>query len=557
MIKLRPYQENIKAAVFTEWNEGYRNVLLVLPTGMGKTKSFVSLVIDTLSSPTGAIPTAIMVHRKELVQQISLVLAEEGIPHNIIASRKDIKGIIAAQRRKFGKQFYNATSVVTVISVDTLISRQDIYKQWALGIRQWITDEAAHVLKENKWGRAIALFVNARGLGVTATPERLDRKGLGSHVDGVFDVMVEGPDTAWGIDNGFLSKYKIAIPNSDYQKYLKSNSDTSDYSKQAMMEASKKSQIVGDVVKEYLKHAAGKQAILFASDVSTAEDMAREFNAKGVRAKALDGTTPEMERLEALIDFEEKRTQVLINVDLFDEGLDVPGIECVIMARPTKSHGKFRQMVGRGLRVAKGKPYMILIDHVGNIMGGANHGLPCNKRRWTLDRISKRAQKLNFMRICGNPACNSPYDKALTECPWCGTLAISQTRSDAGGGRPALERVDGDLMLVDPEFIRQMEKKAQLEDPATMGQRVSMAAGGDAGIRAMKNQQERILSQRNLVSAIANWAGHMKHVYKYTDRQIHKKFFLYHNLTITEALSEPKAQMEQTILRLQNVEEYY
>lgn len=555
MIRLRPYQEDIKAAVFAAWSSNYRNVLLVMPTGMGKTKTFCSLVIDTLSEIDGSLSTAIMVHRKELVQQICLTLAEEGIQHNIIASRKDIKGIIAAERRMFGKQFYNPTAKVTVLSVDTLISRQDVYKDWLPTIRQVITDEAAHVLKENKWGKAHSLFINARGLGVTATPERLDRKGLGSHADGIYDIMVEGPNTAWGIDQGFLSKYKIAIPNSDYEKYLAAGSDGSDYSKKAMMEASQKSQIIGDVVENYIKHANGKQAILFASDVRTSEEMEKKFLARGISAKSLDGTTPDSERLESLIRFRERDIKVLINVDLFDEGLDVPGIECVIMARPTKSHGKFRQMVGRGLRVAKDKPYMILIDHVGNIK---HHGLPCNNRKWTLDRISKRAQKLNFLRICANPLCNSPYDKALTECPWCGTEALVASRSgDGGSSRPALEVVDGDLQLVDPEFLRQLERQSRLEDPAKVAQRVSMAVNPAAGLRAMKDQQARIGTQKKLVEAVAAWAGHMKNVCKYTDRQIHKKFYLYHNETITEALGRPKADMENTINALMDVGSYY
>ena len=553
MINLRPYQNEVKSGIFSAW-EFYQNVLAVMPTGGGKTKTFCSLVIDTLNSLSGALPTAIMVHRKELVQQISLTLAEEGIVHNIIASRKDIKGIISAQRRMFHKQFYNPNAAVTVISVDTLISREEIYSSWVKSIRQVIIDEAAHVLKDNKWGRARAMFVNARCLGVTATPERLDRKGLGSHVDGIFDIMVEGPPTRWMIDQGFLSKYKIAIPSSDYQKYLDKGSDGADYSKKTMMEASQKSQIVGDVVENYLKFAKGKQAILFASDVATAERMEKEFKAKGVTAKSLDGTTPDAERLDALISFREKKTQVLINVDLFDEGLDVPGIECVIMARPTKSLGKYLQMIGRGLRMADGKPYMILIDHVGNVQ---HHGLPCNLRRWTLDRTTKRAQKLNFIRICSNFNCNAPYDRALNTCPWCNTEAIKAGSGGGGTGKALLEQVDGDLQLVDPEVIRQLESRVKLEDPGAIAQRVSFAVNAAAGLKAMRAQQERIECQKSLVEAVARWAGHMKHKCGYTDRQIHKKFYLHHNQTITEALSEPRAEMEYTISRLENISEYY
>jgi superfamily II DNA or RNA helicase len=554
MIKLRPYQVDIKDAVYSAWRSNYKNVLLVMPTGMGKTKTFSSIVIDGLSDPRGPIPTVILVHRKELVQQICLTLAEESIPHNVIASRKDIKGIIAAERRMFGRQFYNAHSAVSVISVDTLNARQDIYKSWAKTIRRLITDEAAHVLKANKWGKAIMYFDNVvEGLGVTATPERLDRKGLGSHVDGVYDIMVEGPTTRYGIENGFLSKYKIACPPSDFSDHLEKGNETSDYSKAAMITASKKSRIVGDVVESYIKFANGKQSILFATDVSTAEEMEKKFNARGISAKSLDGTTPDNERLEALIAFREKRIKILINVDLFDEGLDVPGIEVVHMARPTKSLGKYLQMVGRGLRVSPDKAHMILIDHVGNVK---YHGLPCNIRKWTLDRTSKRAQKLNFMRICSSPSCNAPYDRALTECPWCNFKAITQG-GGGGGVKQQLEKVDGDLELIDPEMIRMLEKSAVLEDPAKVAQRVSKAVNAAAGLKAMKDQQARIEMQKRLVGAIASWAGHMKHVYKYTDRQIHKKFYLYHNQTITEALGEPKAQMEMTLSMLENVEDYY
>lgn len=543
MIILRDYQENAKTNIYNAWESSYKNVLLRVPTGGGKSIILSSIVQDTYNT----LPTAIMVHRKELVQQLCLTLARLGIDHNIIATRKDIKNIIASERRMFGKQFYNPNSKVSVISVDTLNARYDNYKEWCKGIKQWITDEAAHLLKENKWGKACSYFPNARGLGVTATPERLDKKGLGSHADGVFDTMVEGPETSWLINNGYLSKYKIAIPESDYNNYLQESKGNSDYSKQAMIQASTQSQITGDVVKNYLKLAKDKQAILFATDIKTMTEMERKFNEAGVKAKALSSNTSDSDRLESLIAFENKEIQVLLNVDLFDEGLDVPGIECVIMARPTKSLGKFLQMVGRGLRLADNKEFMILIDHVGNVL---EHGLPCDVRNWTLDRIKKRGQKTNFLRICGNYNCNAPYDRAFTECPWCGEEAIKKSNGESGGGRTLPKMVDGDLFLIDPETIRAMENKVQLEDPGRVGQRVSGAVNAAAGMRAMKAQQERIGTQKELAKDIAVWAGEMKHR-GYGDRAIHKKFYLIHNKTITEALGEPKKDMEITKGRLQ------
>lgn len=542
---LRPYQIDLKQRIYDAWNAGHRNVLMILPTGMGKTRLFCSITIDLAVLASEKLPTAIMVHRKELVQQISLTLAEEGIIHNIIAPREVILGIVGAHRRVLKKQFYDYNSSITVVSVDTLNSRIEKHEKWAKNIRLWITDEAAHLLQNNKWGRAVSYFPGAIGLGVTATPRRLDKKGLGRHADGVFDTMVEGPTSRWGIEHGFLCRYRIAIPPSDYQAFLKRGSAGADYSKETMIYASKQSQIIGDVVATYRRFAEGKQAILFAPAIEIGREMEGKFKAAGITAKLLTGDSDDKERLDAMLDFRDKKIKVLLNVDLFDEGLDVPGIECVIHARPTLSISKYLQMCGRGLRPAPGKEHLILIDHVGNV---TEHGLPDSRRIWTLDRIIKKRDKTNFIRICSNIKCNAPYDRTLTECPWCGTPAVTQ--GGGGGGRVPPKQVDGDLHLVDPETLRELEVNAVLDDPAVVGARAGAVAGPGAAQRAMKNQIERIETQKELVRAVARWAGIQK-VHGYSDRQIHKKFYIEMDKTISEALAEPRAEMLETIERLQ------
>ena len=511
------------------------------------TVTFCSIVIDVAVKSINKEPTAICVHRKELVQQISLTLAGAGVMHNIIAPRPTITGIIAAHRKVLNKQYYDYMSPITVVSVDTLNARINKHEKWVKSIRRWVIDEAAHVLKDNKWGEALANFTNARGLGVTATPQRLDKRGLGSHADGVFDVMVEGPQSRWGIQNGHLSKYKIAIPLSDYQDHLRKAGNGSDFSKEAMTAATSESHIVGDVVQNYIKFAKDKQTILFATDIGNATKMEQKFKDAGITAKLLTGLSSDKERLDGMIDFREKRTKVLLNVDLFDEGLDVPGIECVIMARPTMSLSKFLQMVGRGLRPMKGKEHLILIDHVGNV---TRHGLPDSDRKWTLDRIVKRRDTVNFIRICSNVECNSPFDRLLHACPWCGTIVFKSSPGD-GGGRIGPRMVDGDLHLIDPETIRELEAATLLESPESVASRVSRAAGGPAGIKAMKNQIERIDTQKKLSEAVAIYAGRLR-TRGFTDRQIHKKFFIEHNMTITQALAEPKADMLKTLERIGN-----
>lgn len=556
-IILRPYQEQLKADIYSEWNSGHKNVLAVMATGLGKTKTFCSIAVDMAISMSGPrFPTAIMVHRKELVQQISLTLAEEGITHNIIAPRPVILGIVASHRQVLKKNFYDYNAPITVISVDTLNKRIKHHEKWAKSIMFWITDEAAHVLRENKWGRAIAYFPNAVGLGVTATPRRLDKRGLGRHADGVFDVKVEGPSTRWGIDNGYLCKYKIVVPPSDYENYLEKAHDGSDYSRKALAVASAKSHIVGDVVENYIKWVNGKQAIVFTSDIDAGTKMEKKFAERGVVAKLLTSETDDKERLLSLIDYKEKKIQVLINIDLFDEGLDVPGIEAVIMARKTMSTAKFLQMCGRGLR-PDGDKVLYIIDHVGNIGIGKNtlHGLPDAYRKWTLDRIVKRQDRTNLLRFCANPRCNAPYDRILTECPHCQT--VPDISGGGGGGiRPTPEHVDGDLYLLDPDMIRQLEAGTQLEDPAEVARRVGAVAGGPAGIRAMKNQIERRDVQKELAEAIAKWAGKQRRQ-GYSDRHIHKIFWLQFDKTITIALSEPTAEMRDTLDELgQNHREY-
>jgi len=213
------------------------------------------------------------------------------------------------------------------------------------------------------------------------------------------------------------------------------------------------------------------------------------------------------------------------------------------MARPTKSLGKFLQMCGRSLRVAFGKDFAVLIDHVGNIK---YHGLPDKIRRWTLDNIVKKRERVNLIRICGNTNCNSPFDRALHQCPFCGHEDHKTAR--AGGERSpkeALEMVDGDLELLDPETIRELEREIDLEDPDSIAERVTAAAGPVAGKGARKRQIERIEMQKVLSQTIAEWAGIQKSLHGYSDRSIKKKFYNVFDETITVALSLTRADMEQ------------
>lgn len=547
-IKLRDYQEDLIDQIYKIWKYSPDdNVMLQLSTGGGKSMIIGQLIEDLNQQGQKII---LQVHRKELVSQLSLALCKFNLNHNIIAPTNVVRQIIGLQRLEFNKQFYHSGSPIIVGSVDTINARADRLVNVLNGIRYVITDEAAHVLKENKWGRALKLLPNTVNIGFTATPHRLDKKGLGSKNDGIYDKIVTGPTTRWLIDNGFLSKYKVVAPPSDFEQHLGHvKSNTSDYSAEVIKDAAEKSQIVGDVVENYIKFANGTQAIVFAPTLVIGQEMADKFNKAGIPSKFLSSLDNDSERFHGVNDFKNNKIKVLLNVDLFDEGFDIGVsegkriIETVILARPTMSLGKYLQQVGRGLRPSPNKEYAIIIDHTGNVK---RHGLPCKERKWSLARPAKREKSKSMVRTCVE--CLSDYDRTETHCPYCGKIFEINKTSE---GRVPPEQVDGILELMDVDTLRELEAKTILETPEQVAQRVTAAAGIIAGKSAAKKQKERIETQKELVDVIATWAGKLK-AEGYSDSKIHATFYLEYNQTINQALSEPNLQMRNMIEELKD-----
>lgn len=341
-IKLRPYQDEVVTKLYNLWDKDENlNVMLQLPTGSGKSIIIAKLIQELRDKNHKVI---LQVHRKELVSQLSLTLCKFGLVHNIIAPTNVARQIIGLQRLEFNKQFYHSNSPIIVGSVDTINARADRLVPVLSGIRYVITDEAAHVLKDNKWGRALKLLPNTINIGFTATPHRLDKKGLGSETDGIYDRIVTGPTTRWLIDNKFLSKYKVVAPPSDFAERIEHvKTNTSDYSSEAIKNAAEGSQIIGDVVENYIKFANGTQAIVFAPTLVIGQEMADKFNFAGVPAKFLSSLSTDAERFNSTQDFANNKIQVLLNVDLFDEGYDC--LKCdteVLTPNGWKNHYEMR-----------------------------------------------------------------------------------------------------------------------------------------------------------------------------------------------------------------------
>lgn len=511
---LRPFQKQLESDCYRAWDSGAHNVMPVAATGSGKTVLLSKLLYD---EPGASIAIA---HRQELVSQISIALARNGVRHRVVGAKKGsslIRIITALQVAELGYSFLDPTARCGVGGVDTIIKMQN--DPWFLQVRKGVIDEGHHVLAANKWGRSTTLFPAARWLFPTATPLRADGKGLGRDTDGLADALVLAPSMRDIIDMGYLTDYRIFAPPSDLNlANVAISAATGDYNQDQVRKAVHASTITGDVVKHYMRIAPGKLGVTFAVDVEEAGRIAGAFRAEGIPAEVVSAKTPDDLRARILRRFKNREILQLVNVDLFGEGFDLPAIEVVSFARPTESFALFSQQFGRVLRLmispelsatwgdfsddqrkayiaASAKPRGIIIDHVGNVV---RHGLPDARREWSLERREKRSAKKGDaipLRVC--VACLQPYECVQKRCPYCDHYQPPAARSGP-------EFVDGDLTELDPETL-----KALRGDIARIDGDFYAPQGLDkyAAMGARKRHTERQQAQGSLRNAIAWWAG--------------------------------------------------
>ena len=559
---LRPYQSEIKAAVYAEWAAGKSNILAVLPTGAGKTVTFSDIIHEHNSA------CCVIAHRQELVSQISLALARDGVRHRIIGPTKVVKLCVNLHMAELGVAFYDPASRCAVAGVDTLVRRGKELADWLNSVTLWVQDEAHHVIEENKWGLAASMFPNAKGLGVTATPLRADGKGLGRYADGVFDSLVVGPGMRELINAGYLTDYRIFAPPSDF---IRPNSDavgsTGDFSRQKMTTAVNTSHVIGDIVEHYLRIAPGKLGVTFVPDVATAIDVAAKFNAAGVPAEVVHAKTPDAERIAILRKFKNRQLLQLVNVDLFGEGFDLPAIEVVSFGRPTESFGLFVQQFGRVLRLlleaylgplwdsftaeqrrahiaASSKPVGIIIDHVGNV---ERHGLPDARREWTLDRREKRSKSApdDLIPVKTCPECTSVYERIYKACPFCGFTPLPMARN-------APSFVDGDLLELDAATLAQLRGDIDQIDMSVEDYRLSLAAKWMPLIGQMANVKRHVIkqeAQRVLREAIALWAGYQRAAQR-PDSESYRRFYFKFGIDVMGAQALGTKEAEALTLKI-------
>ena len=384
-MNLRGYQsraiDDTRAAI----RDGARAPLLVLPTGGGKTVIFSAIAQSAASRGRRVL---ILVHRRELIHQTSSKLAWVGLDHGIIAA-----GVPATDAQ------------VQVASVQTL-ARRLARIDWQPGLI--IIDEAHHATA-GQWSRILDHWPNTYRLGVTATPCRLDGRGLRS----AFDAMVLGPSVADLTSAGFLSPARIYAPPV-VADLASVRTRAGDYANDQAAAAMDRPTVTGDAISHYQRLAAGQQAIAFCCNVKHAVSVCDAFKTAGIAAELLLGGTQDREQVVA--DFAAHRTKVLVTVDVVSEGFDVPAASCAILLRPTQSLGLYLQQVGRVLRPAPSKYAALILDHVGNVN---RHGFPDDSRDWSLDDRMKRTRGTAAPSVRTCEQCFAAF-KPQPQCPACG-----------------------------------------------------------------------------------------------------------------------------------------
>ena len=339
-IKLYDYQEDMKGRIEGELRL-HRSVMAQMPTGTGKTY-LLTAVIDSFVSNNPMEKVWIVAHRRELVSQIDETV------------------------RKFHSYYASNTSSllssVKAMSIQWLMRHYDEIEEEPGMI---VIDEAHHALAKTykeMWER----FPNAKFLGLTATPCRLNGKGFTD----LFDVLVQSWDVPEFISKGRLATYDFVSIKSDSVTQrlidsLQKRGADGDYQNKEMDMLLNKKPSIERLYQSLEDFGKDRKGIVYAINISHAQKITKLYQEHGVKAIAIDSKTPAVERQQDIEAFKKGDIQVLVNVDIFSEGFDCPDVEFVQLARPTLSLAKYLQMVGRGLRVAKGKKNCVIIDNVG------------------------------------------------------------------------------------------------------------------------------------------------------------------------------------------------
>lgn len=469
-VTLRPYQADAVAAIRAAFRQGSRAPLLVMPTGAGKTICFSYIASQAAAKGSRIL---LLAHRRELILQISKALNLWGIGH----------GVMLPDWQETGHP-------VQVASIPTLARR--LYPgKYRFDLI--VIDEAHHAVSGSGLGAIVEAFPDAKLLGVTATPCRLDGRGLGKGAAGYFDALVEGPSVLDLIDAGYLARPVVYAPPAGNEVDLSRVKVTGgDFNLGQLAEAMDRTPLTGDAVAHYRRLCAGQPALAFCVTVAHAAHVAEQFNRAGYRAAVLDGETPDFTRDRVVRDLGRGELDVLASCNVVSEGTDIPIVAAAILLRPTASYALAIQQMGRVLRTYPGKDRALILDHAGNTR---RHGLPTEPGNWSLDSKPRRKPGLTADLTKDCPDCGAVLALAARTCPECG--CVFEWAREAFEPPPT---VAGDLEMIDAvalarERRREVDQARTLEDLQAIG-RARGYKSGWAWHRWRERQQQQGVIQR-------------------------------------------------------------
>jgi len=420
-MELRPYQKLAISKTEERLRAGVRRVILQAPTGSGKTICASHIMERAIGKKS---KTLFLAHRKELITQAYEKLTDPiygcGIP------LEDV-GIIKAG---IEKKFKRPQAAIQVASV------QSVKPDAIAGQYQVVIIDECHRARAKTYEKILEMLPHAVVVGLTATPKRLDNKGL----DSIFDDIIPVAYPSELIRDGFIMQPRVLSVDKHLLPNLKGvRTQAGDFNAHQLAVAVNKAELVGSIVDHWLKNAKGLRTICFCSGIAHSKHVTEEFIARGVRAIHLDGSTPDDVRTKALLDLKNGELDVVCNCDLWVEGIDIVEVKCVILARPTKSLTIVLQQVGRALRPWEGV-VPIVLDHAGNCLpedkGG--HGFPTLDRDYSLEgtvRLRTGSMRTMTCKYCFAVLAGSP-----AVCPECGCELRSTDRTP--------KQTDGELVEI-------------------------------------------------------------------------------------------------------------
>lgn len=383
---LRPYQARAVAAVLAARDAGTRRLILVAPTGAGKTE-MASALIDAVGGHA-----LFLVHRLELVEQAAARFERHGMHAGIIQ----------------GTTPPDSSAPVQVASVQSLARRERPPADLV------VTDEAHHAAAES-FAHILDAYPDAFHVGITATPYRLDGRGLGT----IFQKILVAAHPRELVELGYLVQPRIyTAPPPDLTGIRKVGGD---YAVAALSD--RMVRLAGRVVESWQRLAQDRRTVVFAVDIAHSEALRDAFRGAGIAAEHFDGGDDRETRRGVLERFAAGTTRVLSNCSLISEGFDLPEIGVVQMARPTASRALYKQQVGRAMRPVAGKTDCILLDNAGNF---GRFGDPLDLEEYSLTSEVRVPDPVPT-RTCRG--CFAVLPRAATRCPYCGFEAEVQPRT--------------------------------------------------------------------------------------------------------------------------------